>query len=197
MRVATLNCWNVSEPFAARMALVRAGIQTLAPDVMGLQEIVVGQDGLDQLATIVGGLRYERTFGPSHPSAADGNAIVSRWPIRESAVHTLPGIEGGTRRSVVGVLIETPAGLLPFFATHLNWRAEHGWIRERQVVAVAEFADQFTPTGSLPRILVGDLNARPDSTEVRFLCGLAPLGGRSVCFQDAWQVAGDGTPGFT
>ena len=48
-----------------------------------------------------------------------------------------------------------------------------------------------------PPILAGDLNADPESTEIRFLRGLTSLAGRSTYFQEAWDVAGDGGRGFT
>jgi endonuclease/exonuclease/phosphatase family metal-dependent hydrolase len=37
-----------------------------------------------------------------------------------------------------------------------------------------------------PQILCGDMNAVPDSDEMRFLRGLTTLGGRRTHFQDAW-----------
>ena len=65
MRVLTLNCWNVTEPFAARMTVLRAALEALAPDVLGLQEIVVREDGFDQARLILEGLGYEHVFGPA------------------------------------------------------------------------------------------------------------------------------------
>jgi len=211
LRVATLNCWNVMGPFDARAKLVRAGIAAIEPDVMGMQEIVVRRDGFDQAAIQLDGLGYDHVHGPAlrwteHdpclPHDADegdafGNAIASRWPIRRHAVRALPGVETGERRSVLGAIVETPAGTLPFVTTHLNWRVDAGHVRERQVVAVADFVREWAAGADLPPVLVGDLNAEPDSTEIRFLCGLTSLGGRSVYFQDAWRVAGGGGPGRT
>ena len=210
LRVATLNCWNVCGPFEERAALVRAAVAALRPDVLGLQEIVVRRDGFDEAAVLLDGLGYHRVYGPAvrstrtepalppdHPDGdAFGNAIASLWPIRRHAVRALPGVETGERRCALGVLVETPAGVLPFVTTHLNWLPHHGSVRERQVVAVADFVAGMAAEGDLPPVLVGDLNAEPDSTEIRFLCGLTSLGGRSVYFQDAWRVAGTG-PGIT
>jgi endonuclease/exonuclease/phosphatase family metal-dependent hydrolase len=60
--------------------------------------------------------------------------------------------------------------------------------------------DTVVPFGpvreAMPPILCGDFNAEPDSDEIRFLCSLAPLDGRTTGYQDAWRVAGDG-PGYT
>jgi endonuclease/exonuclease/phosphatase family metal-dependent hydrolase len=45
-------------------------------------------------------------------------------------------------------------------------------------------------------VLGGDLNATPDSDEVRLLTGRCA--GGAVVFQDAWEVAGlEGEPGWT
>jgi endonuclease/exonuclease/phosphatase family metal-dependent hydrolase len=210
LRVATLNCWNVCGPFEERAPLIRAAIAALGPDVIGLQEIVVRRDGFDEAAVLLDGLGYQHIHGPAfrwtatdpllpfdHPeSDAFGNVIATRWPIREHALRALPGAETGELRSVLGALVETPAGVVPFVTTHLNWRVDHGSVRERQVVAVADFVAAWSAGGTFPPVLVGDLNAEPDSTEIRFLCGLASLTGRSTYFQDAWRVAGNG-PGCT
>ena len=48
----------------------------------------------------------------------------------------------------------------------------------------------------MPVILCGDFNAEPDSDEIRFLCSLTPLDGRTAYYQDAWRAVGEG-PGLT
>jgi endonuclease/exonuclease/phosphatase family metal-dependent hydrolase len=218
-RVLTLNCWNVSEPLVERMRLIRTGIEALRPDLIGLQEIVVRRDGFDQGALVLNGLGYERVFGAGFrwnerelllphdhlESDAFGNLIASRWPIVRSEVRALPGVESGERRSALGALIDSPNGLVPLVVTHLNWKYHHGNFRERQVSVLADFVWDWTGRARewspgmpvLPPVVVGDMNADPDSTEIRFLSGLASLDGRSTYLQDAWRIAGDGGPGFT
>jgi endonuclease/exonuclease/phosphatase family metal-dependent hydrolase len=209
LRVLTLNCWNVAEPLAERMALVRAGVEALAPDLIGFQEIIVRRDGFDQGAWILDGLGFERVFGAAYRWAegtsflphdgegdAFGNLIASRWPILRTEVRELPGVETGERRSAIAALVDSPWGRLAFTTTHLNWRLDQGWVRERQVVALAALVEAAAADATLPPILTGDLNAEPDSTEIRFLRGLASIDGRSTYLQDAWSVAGRG-PGHT
>jgi endonuclease/exonuclease/phosphatase family metal-dependent hydrolase len=84
-----------------------------------------------------------------------------------------------------------------FTCTHLNWKFNHGAIREKQVAAVCDLALQNRPRKGFPPILVGDFNAEPESAEIRYVTGLQSLEGRSVCFLDAWRMAGDGGPGHT
>jgi endonuclease/exonuclease/phosphatase family metal-dependent hydrolase len=210
IRILTLNCWNVAEPLDARLALVRNEVARLAPDVVALQEIIVRRDGFDESAMILEGLGYDRVFGASFrwtdageyvgrdaEGDAFGNVVAARWPIVESYIEALPGHEDDDRRSALAAIVNTPAGRLPVVTTHLEWRFDAGHVRERQVLALAALVDHWKARGRLPPVVCGDLNAEPDSTEIRFLKGLASLDGRSTYLQDAWAVAGDGTPGYT
>jgi endonuclease/exonuclease/phosphatase family metal-dependent hydrolase len=210
LRILTLNCWNVSSPYEERVALIRAGIAALAPDVIGLQEIIVRRDGFDMGAEILHDLGYASVFGAAFrwneagnnlPCDGDGDAfgnlIASRWPIESSKLFTLPGVEVGERRSVVAASVASPAGRLPFLTTHFAWQLQHGFVRERQAIALAALARQWAGAGDLPPVITGDLNAEPDAAEIRYLCGLQSLAGGSTYFQDAWRLAGDGGPGHT
>lgn len=210
LRVATLNCWNVSAPFEQRCALIREEIQRLQPDVIGLQEIIVRRDGFHQGEVILEGLGYEIVYGAAtrwtetqsllpHDAHGDGfgNLIASRHPVLASTLRELPGVETGERRSAVAARVRTPWGIAPFFTTHFNWKLDHGWVREQQAIALAAFVDEWKEDAEIPPIVVGDLNADPDSNEIRFLTGLASLEGCSTCLHDAWRFAGDGGPGYT
>lgn len=204
----TLNCWNVSEPFEARMAIIRRGLEEARPDVVAFQEVIVRRDGFDQGGLLLPDGGFSRVFGaafswgddgtlvaPNGDGCGFGNLIASRWPIVRSEVCRLPGIEGGEPRTLTAVLIESPAGRLPVLTTHLDWEFHHGHVRERQVLALDAFAREWAGEGDLPAVLLGDFNAHPDSNEIRFLRGLASLEGRSTYFQDAWE-AGSGS-GYT
>jgi endonuclease/exonuclease/phosphatase family metal-dependent hydrolase len=210
LKVLTLNCWNVSPPYEERVALLRAGIATLAPDVIGLQEIIVRRDGFDMGADILDGLGYERVFGAAFrwgdagndlPCDAEGDAfgnlVASRFPIERSDVHELPGCDSGERRCVVAAHVATPSGRLAFLTTHFNWKMHHGYVRERQAIALAALVQRWAEDASLPPIVTGDLNAEPDAAEIRYLSGLQSLAGRSTYLQDAWRLAGDGGRGHT
>jgi endonuclease/exonuclease/phosphatase family metal-dependent hydrolase len=178
--------------------------------VIGLQEIIVRRDGFDMGSEIVGGLGYATSFGaafrwsdcgddlPCHAEGdAFGNLIASRLPIERSDVHELPGAETGERRSVVAAHLVTPSGRLAFLTTHFNWRMHDGHVRERQAISLDALVRRWAAGTDLPPVVTGDLNAEPDAAEIRYLCGLQSLAGRSTYLQDAWRVAGDGGPGYT
>jgi endonuclease/exonuclease/phosphatase family metal-dependent hydrolase len=69
-RVATLNIWNRFGPWDERLPAIRAGVRELAPDVLGLQEVVrlaPGEgDELDQAAAIADGFGYHVAYGRAH-----------------------------------------------------------------------------------------------------------------------------------
>src|SRR2546430_7214715 len=126
LRVLTLNCWNVSEPFEERMAIIRRGLASEAPDVVGFQEVIVRRDGLDQGALLFPDGEFFHVFGAAFrwtddgtllPHERDGsgfgNLIGSRWPIVKSEVRQLPGTEDGEPPPVLAGLAETPAGRPP------------------------------------------------------------------------------------
>ena len=201
LSVLTLNLWHDAGPWPERAKRIREWIDRLDPDLIGFQEALVGE-GIDQAAELLAGRDYHLDFAPATPRWLDrdvafGNAVASRWPLRERAVLGLPASGDGETRSALSVLAEAPFGPVSFTCTHLNWRFHHGHVRERQVLALAEWVWQRRPRDGFPPLLVGDFNAEPDSAEIRFVSGLQSLGGRSVYFADAWRVAGRDGDGIT
>lgn len=199
--MATLNIWNRSGPWTERLAAIREGLTALAPDVVGLQEVVRGTEGdmLDQAAELAAGFGYNVAFGrtPIDRGHPFGNAILSRWPIAKTDVFALP--RGGTDefRNLLWAEIDAPFGPLPFFTTHLNWKLHEGHVRVLQIHEIAARVRRLAPTNGFPPIVVGDFNAEPDSDEMRFMRGLTGLGGECVYFADAFLLAGDGGSGPT
>jgi endonuclease/exonuclease/phosphatase family metal-dependent hydrolase len=200
LRVLTLNLWNRSGPWPERAKRIRAWLDRLDPDVVGLQEVLRGP-GLDQLAVLFEGRPHQLDFVRAidfweDRSLAFGNAIASRWPIREREELLLPAADA-ERRAALSVTIDAPFGPLCVSVTHLAWRGHHGFLREEQAVAVCDLALRRRPRGGFPTLMMGDWNGEPDSAEIRYVTGLQSLGGRSVYFHDAWRYAGDGGPGLT
>ncbi len=197
IKVLTLNIWNTKGPWEKRLSLIREAVRALRPDVVGLQEVIV--DGTwSQADEIASGSEYAACFGraSAYPNGAlFGNAILSRYPIDDHFTFELPS-PGTEPRSVVYARLRTPSGTLPFYSTHFAWKFEEGAVREKQALAVSRAVKATARAEDLPAVLVGDLNTRPDATEIRFLRGLHALEGESVHFTDAFEVAGEG-PGFT
>jgi len=211
LSVLTLNLWHDAGPWERRRALVRRWLDALDPDLVGFQEALRGPDW-DQVAELLEDRPYHVEYGRAstfwrdpadaegRPAADEfGNAVASRWPIRERDVLGLPGSGDAETRAALSVTVEAPAPVGPFSftCTHLNWKFRHGAVREKQVIAVCDRVLARRRRGGFPPLLVGDFNAEPDSAEIRYVTGRQSLGERSVAFLDAWQLAGGGGPGFT
>lgn len=212
LRVATLNIWNKSGPWAERLPLIRKQLQELSPDVLGLQEVLrlipdekqppVPTPDNDQASEIADGLGYNIAYGIAADYSGGlkfGNALLTRYKILDSRTFRLPGGDTGETRSLLYAVLETPWGRLPVFVTHLNWKLHHGVVRVKQAVYTAERIFVLAPVEAdfLPPILMGDLNADPQTDEIRYLKGQHVIDGRSVYFADAWEYAEDQGPGYT
>lgn len=200
LTVLTFNIWNRGDPWEQRLALIRAGLRALSPDLVALQEVIRLGDDFDQAHLLAEGLGYQVVFGRHAESPWPfGNAILSRWPVARSAVFPLPHAGTDERRTLLFAEIESPHGKIPFFCTHLNWKLHEGSVRAEQVRYLADRVADLAPLGggTFPPIVCGDFNAEPDADEIRFMRGLTGLGGKTVYFADCFGVAGDGTPGHT
>jgi len=202
LRVATINIWNRFGPWEQRLAAIRAEVKSLAPDLLGMQEVLRlapdDGDGLDQAEAVAAGFGYHIAYARAHDEKWFGNAALSRWPFARSATFELPRAGTEERRTLLFALARSPFGDIPFFVTHLNWKFEEGHVREAQLREIVQCVQTLAPPTGFPALLVGDFNAEPASDEIRFLHGLTSLGGtKRVFFQDAFQLAGDGSPGIT
>lgn len=222
LRVAQLNAGSLLEPgWDERRELIVAWLDHLAPDVVCLQEIWEDGGGQNTAGWIVDHMPdagWDWRFGGSalppgmapDPEVRFGSAILSRSPIDDHACHLLPFVPDTGDMVVEQVpweLLHVRTAGLDIFSTHLAPAPEHGLHRARQVLAIDDHIrrargdlDTVVPFGppreAMPPILCGDFNAEPDSDEIRFLCALTPLEGRTTAYQDAWRVAGVG-PGWT
>ncbi len=198
-KVATFNIWNRCGPWEERLAAMRKGIASLAPDILALQEVVrLPEAGFDQAQLLQNDALAFSAFGKNDKSDYPmGVAILSRWPIKRSRVFPLP--TGGTdeHRSLLFAEVEAPFGAIPVFVTHLNWRLDEGHVREEQMRFLVDTITEHAPKSGFPPLLLGDMNAEPDADEIRFLRGLTRLGGRSTYFADCFGIAGDGSAGAT
>jgi endonuclease/exonuclease/phosphatase family metal-dependent hydrolase len=184
MRVLTLNVWGRSGDWAARRAVLVAGLEALAPDLVALQETVVDDAG-DQVREVLGG-DFELVHSQRRHANGTGISIASRWPIL--ATEELP-LERSARDedfpcTTLIATIEAPAADAPVrFVNHFpSWKPQQELERERQAVQVARRLEQFA--GHV--VVAGDFDADPDAASLRFWTGRQSLHGMSVCYRDAW-----------
>ena len=131
LRIMTLNIWNRGGPWEERLPLIRAELQRLRPDLVGLNEVMrmesLGQcqareiaEGLSMPGLDTPGPEYEVAFGPALDAGNGlfmGNAILSRHPLIDVGHAALPVSNETDRRSVVFARALTPHGDVAFFVT--------------------------------------------------------------------------------
>lgn len=127
----------------------------------------------------------------------NGLLIASRWPVKENAhrafrVKNVPGADSFIERGALGARIETPAGPLDVFVTHLTHEPgeEAVAVRLAQVLELSEFVKDFS--GGRPFLLGGDFNFFPGSTEAKVLRGL--LGLQDSCLDAQGERCGVTSP---
>lgn len=198
LQILSWNVWGRSGDWRARQLAIDATIEQLDPDVVALQETWRSARGPSQASRLADRLgRHHVEVHPTGASEGRGLAVLSRWPILDHEAVPLPDAGAPSEhRLALRADIATPAGTLPLWTTHLNWRPDHSHVRQAQVRALLEqiAGRQLSP---LPPVLCGDFNARPTTDEIRLLTGQAAVPVPGLVFQDAWEVASDGSPGFT
>lgn len=198
LRIVTLNLWGTEPPLPRRLGLAARQFAQLDPDVIALQEVKKIEGGATTAAWLAAprGMHaiYEPAltwaagaFGPGTPAGEEGLAILSRWPVLDRRVLRLPYPRPTEARILLSAQLKTPAGPIWVHTTHLHYRLDDGVAREAQVLAIDD-AIRACGRGNddPPQLLCGDLNATPESDELRFLRGLCTLAGRRTHFQDAW-----------
>jgi endonuclease/exonuclease/phosphatase family metal-dependent hydrolase len=198
MKVVTLNLWNINEPFNSRMEAIVERLGALDAEVIGLQEVTQTNLIPNQANTIGTALGLHVAVHPQplvnrEAGCLTSNAVLSRFPIVSSQWWSLPFADDV--RGVEYAILEHPLGELHVFCTHLNYRHDDNVRREKQVVALHEFVTARSSV--LPNIVMGDLNAEPDSAEIRFLRGEVSLDGRTADYRDAYLMANPNAPATT
>lgn len=209
LRVVTLNIWANRPPWPERGRLIHKNLRALSPDLVALQEVLRPQGhGTSQADEIAAGLGYRVAFSRActidKPFKSEfGNALLSRFPLREHRTEPLPVPEGVEPRSLLYALLSVRVGLLPVFVTHLTWEPEHQPVRAGQLRFIRDYIrHELSVLPSrvpdhvriLPPIFMGDLNAIPESDEVKQLSVSDAEQGQGLL--DAWSERGDGV-GYT
>lgn len=189
----TWNLWWRFGPWELRQRAIAETIRSVQPDVVCLQE--VWATTADDLASIIGReLGYHATCSSTIGRGDVGfaNAVLSRWGSETIADEPLPRSDGQAgHRRIVAVGVDTPWGRWPIASTHLDHRFDHSRARQMQTERVLQLASSWRgdPTTDLPVIVGGDLNAVPDSDEIRMLTGRRP-GVDGIVMSDAWEQVG-------
>ncbi|MEK9884982.1 MAG: endonuclease/exonuclease/phosphatase family protein [Acidimicrobiaceae bacterium] len=194
IRVATWNLWCRHGNWQERQPAIFSTLATLDADIVGLQE--VSSKDPDHVAHLRSELGYHTAVSPDeqHDRWGIANVIASRWPIISHGWQYLDVGDMPPHRTVLWAHIDAPVGDLMVYCTHLSHGFDNSALRQRQLTEICELivAQRGDDNDSYPPILIGDLNAVPESDEIRRLTGLGPAYVARFVATDAWAQRGDG-----
>ena len=199
IRVATLNIWRRHGDWPPRRTALVEGLRDLAPDLIAFQEAVKTED-YDQVTDLLGPDVHVAHQVPREPDGS-GISISSRWPLgaaHEIDLHVTPRI-GDLPCAAFAVEVSAPAPFGEMLAVTYPsaWPLDHELERERQAVVTGRFVEELVAARPMHTVLLGDLNAPPDSASIRFWTGRQSLEATSVCYRDAWDATHEGEAGHT
>jgi endonuclease/exonuclease/phosphatase family metal-dependent hydrolase len=199
IRVVTWNVWGrYGTDFEARQAALEQTLEQTAPDLVCLVE-AWRQGESTQPGRVAArlGLAHHRFVGDwEQEDWVSGVGFVSRWPMTEPRRRPLRAEDGSGFGEAVHVAVAGERGLIQLFAVMLDYPLDGSGLRQHQVRQLVQFIAE-TASRRDPVVVCGDFNAGPDSDEIRMLTGRSAPAAPGMVFYDAWEVAGDGSPGFT
>lgn len=180
----TVMTYNIHQAFGIDNKLdlqeIVDTIRRADPDIIGLQEADAGRVpslSVDQVLWLSRRLNMYSAYGPSWGHTY-GVAVLSKYPIVEHQRYLLTSEE--QQRACLETRIDVQGQYLTFFAVHLGLNVEE---RERQLGELLA----CTAEAPVPRVLVGDFNANPDSHEIGRVLGQ---------FENGFALGGAGS-GYT
>lgn len=199
LRVVTWNVWGrYGDQWRERQAGIQDELLEVVPDVVCLVE-AWRQGETTQPELIAGhlGLAHHHFVGDwEQEDWVSGVGIVSRWPMSEPVRRPLRDEAGSGFGEAVHVVVHGERGPLQLFVAVLDYSLDASALRQSQVGQLTSFISEVARRRH-PTVVCGDFNAGPDSDEIRMLSGRSAATAAGLVFYDAWEVAGDGTPGWT
>ncbi|MEW2354730.1 endonuclease/exonuclease/phosphatase family protein [Spirillospora sp. NPDC029432] len=194
-RVATWNTWARYGPWQDRERGLLAALLAADPDVLVLVEAWEDEES-SQAGRLKGALGLPHHVFGGDPGS--GIAILSRWPLDRREERRLGDPAGRIWDAGHALYARAagPRGPVEVIGAGLGWKLGHSGQRQEQVRELGAFAREVADVQA-PLVVAGDFNADPGSDEIRALTGRAAVAAPGLVFYDAWETAGDGTPGHT
>jgi endonuclease/exonuclease/phosphatase family metal-dependent hydrolase len=179
LRIVSYNIWNINlfddNLYRARLRHLSEQIRSERPDIFALQEMrhdVQRDHQPETFAALFPDYNFVFQAAMSYPEKVhlrveEGLAVYSKYPIVSSDYILLPR-DRATADDVhqciclYASIAHPEHGNISVFVSHLSLDER---ARDRSVVAIVEWMQRFP----LPQLLMGDLNAEPNTPAMRFL----------------------------
>lgn len=161
MKILTLNTWQERGAWKERWEVVLQGLARLRPEIACFQELFNPEWAKEvQMRSGYPTLLF--------PQEASGLVVYTKYPVVSWGIVQLQRspLEEYSRYLLWA---ELWASMSRFFVfnTHLSWKPEDGATRQKQVEEVSQGMEE--KARGEESLLVGDLNAVPQSPEIRWL----------------------------
>lgn len=198
MRIVTWNVWGRYGNWRERQAGIEETLAAVAPDVVCLVESWSRPDAAQpELIAKRLGFGHSVFAGDWREEGwVSGIGVVSRWPVTSHEHRVLRGADGSGVGAVLRAFVDGERGPIQLFVVMLDYPLDASAVRQAQVRQLAGFIQERTRRRH-PTVVCGDFNAGPDADEIRMLTGKTATAAPGLVFYDAWEIAGDGTPGYT
>jgi endonuclease/exonuclease/phosphatase family metal-dependent hydrolase len=199
IRVVTWNVWGrYGADCEARQAALEQTLEQTAPDLVCLVEAWRQGDSTQpgRVAARLGHAHHRFVGEWEQEDWVSGIGFVSRWPMTEPRRRPLRAEDGSGFGEAVHVAVAGERGSIQLFAVMLDYPLDASGLRQHQVRQLVRFIAETASRRDLV-VVCGDFNAGPDSDEIRMLTGRSAPAAPGMVFYDAWEVAGDGSAGFT
>lgn len=186
LEVASFNMhsgWN-RDRSRQMLPLLAREMAALQVDVLLLQEVDknrINSGRVDQAAYLAGQLGMEYAFATNVLRPGDsryGTAVLSAYPIVESANTLLPRPGSTQQRGLLRAVLEVaPGRRVSVYTTHFEHTSQDARLAQARAAAAIIAEDPY------PAVVGGDMNARPAAPPMATLRTVAT---------DTWAVAGQG-----
>jgi endonuclease/exonuclease/phosphatase family metal-dependent hydrolase len=198
VRLVTWNVWGRYDGWEEREPAIVATLEDARPDVLVLVESWATSTD-DQCTRLAGPLglphhTYSGVPAQEDETALSGIAVMSRWPIADTASRTF----GGAR--VQYAELSGPRGPIQVYGVVLDaWWFDESRARQESVRELLAYVHE-SQDETVPLVVCGDFNCDPDSDEIRMMTGRTAVPVPGLSFYDAWEfsaTAAAGTAGAT
>jgi endonuclease/exonuclease/phosphatase family metal-dependent hydrolase len=175
LRVATLNLYGPPYRTDERAELVAPGLARLRPHIVGLQEVNIRADIGTRVSSALNVLTTESPFrilhvaNPGRKVVHSTLAVITNLPVlaHDGTDYLTEGLE--MNRMAQRVRVDAGGQLLDFYNTHFHYQMgpEADETRCEQARKLLAWMDSHG--WDIPKVLVGDFNAWPDSPPIRLL----------------------------
>jgi endonuclease/exonuclease/phosphatase family metal-dependent hydrolase len=189
IRVMSFNILNTDANWERRARVIRHGLHELDPDIVAFQETEM-IDGKDQVECLVDA-GFHIVQSGDRDKVELGVSIASRWPIerQEEIDFQVTGrqVTHSIKALIAEIAAPQPFGRVIVVNHPPDAQPERERERELQTVRVACRIEELAAGPETHAVIMGDINAEPDSACMRYLTGKQSLEGSSVCYRSAWQ----------